>query len=221
MGAAALLRQTLIQAQEHGEKLGRFESRQAAGARGGDSASTAPTRDLKLEALLPVLRGERPLILSADRFDDIHTALRIAAEFAVSLTLNRGAEAHRVASLLAEREVPVIWGPADAAYQELEARRGTAETPALLAEAGVLFAFQTGGVANVAGLLEQARIAIVNGLSREEALRALTLYPAQIFGVADRIGSLEVGKEADLVVFSGDPLQELSSVEMVFVGGRE
>jgi len=182
--------------------------------------SAPPARDLKLEALLPVLRGEKPLIISADRFDDIHTALRVADEFGVSIVLNRGAEAHRVVSLLAEREVPVIWGPAGAQYRELEARRGTRQTPALLAAAGVRFAFQTGGIENVAGLLEQARIAVVNGLGRDEALKALTLYPAQIFGVLDRFGSLEVGKSADLVVFSGDPISELSTVEMVFVGGR-
>jgi len=221
MGAAALLRQTLIQAKEYGDKLARYERKQASREAGEDSSSAPPARDLRLEPLLPVLSGEKPLIVGADRFDDIHTALRIADEFGVSMVLNRGAEAHRVASLLAERAVPVIWGPANASYQEMEAMRGTAQTPGLLAEAGVSVAFQTGGVDNVAGLLDQARIAMANGLGRDETLKALTLHPAQIFGVADRQGSLEVGKAADLVVFSGDPLEELSSVEMVFIGGRQ
>lgn len=221
MGAAALLRQTLIQAQEYGDKLDRFEHQRSSRDEAADSGTAPPARDLKLEALLPVLRGELPLIVGADRFDDIHTALRIAAEFGVSLVLNRGAEAHRVAAQLAERGVPVIWGPANASVQEMEAMRGTAQTPALLAEAGVSFAFQTGGVDNVAGLLDQARISIVNGLSREQALKALTLYPAQSFGLAERLGSLDVGKSADLVVFSGDPLADLSGVEMVFIGGRQ
>ena len=219
MGAAALLRQTLIQAQEYAGKLVRYERKQTEGQ--DSSSANPPSRDLKLEALLPILWGEKPLIVGADRFDDIHTALRISAEFGVSMVLNRGAEAHRVANLLAERRVPVIWGPANASYQEMEAMRGTGETPALLADAGVSFAFQTGSVDNVAGLLDQARVSIVNGLSREEALKALTIYPARIFGVAERLGSLEVGKSADLVVFSGDPLEDLSRVEMVFIGGRQ
>ena len=221
MGSAALLRQTLIQAQEYADKLARYERSQSSREEGEEGDSPRPARDLKLEALLPVLRGERPLLVSADRFDDIHTALRIAEEFAVSIILHRGAEAHRVATELAERGVSVIWGPAGASYQELEARRGTAQTPALLAEAGVRFAFQTGGVENVAGILDQARTAMVNGLPREDALKALTLYPAQIFGVDELLGSLEVGKSADLVVFGGDPLEELSRVEMVFIGGRQ
>ena len=221
MGAAALLRQTLILAQEYSDKLARYERKQASQNEDDEDKAVPPTRDLKLEALLPVLRGEIPLIVGADRFDDIHTALRIAEEFGVSIVLNRGAEAHRLAAQLAEKDVPVIWGPADAQYQELEARRGTGRTPALLSEAGVRLAFQTGGIDNVAGLIEQARIAMANGLSREETLKAMTLYPAQIFGVVDQLGSLEEGKLADIVVFSGDPLGELSSVEMVFIGGRQ
>ncbi len=221
MGAAALLRQTLILAQEYSDKIARYERKQASQSEDEEDKAVPPTRDLKLEALLPVLRGEIPLIVGADRFDDIHTALRIADEFGVSIVLNRGAEAHRLAAELAEKDVPVIWGPAGARYQELEARRGTGRTPALLSEAGVRLAFQTGGIDNVAGLLEQARIAMANGLSREETLKAMTLYPAQIFGVVDQLGSLEEGKLADIVVFSGDPLGELSSVEMVFIGGRQ
>ncbi len=220
MGAAALLRQTLVDAQGYADKLASFEQARSSREEGDDDDSSPPARDLKLEALVPVLRGEVPLIVSAERFDDIHTALRIAAEFDVSIILNRGAEAHRVSGELAARDVPVIWGPANASLRELEAMRGTATTPALLAEAGVRIAFQTGGVDNVDGLLHQARTAMSNGLSREETLKALTLYPAQIFGVGDRLGSLEVGKSADLVVFSGDPLEAPSVVEMVLVAGR-
>ncbi len=220
MGAAALLRQTLIQAQEYAGKQERYERKQASRNEDEEAdSSSPPARDLKLEALLPILRGEKPLIVSADRFDDIHTAIRIAEEFKVPMVLNRGAEAHRLASTLADRGMPVIWGPAGAPYQELEAMRGSSETPARLAEAGVIVAFQTGSVENVDGLLGQARAAMANGLPREQTLEALTLNAAQIFGVADQFGSLDVGKSADLVVFSDDPLEDLSSVEMVFVQG--
>ena len=173
-----------------------------------------------MEALLPVLRGTVPLIVSADRFDDIHTALRIAAEFDVRIILNHGAEAHRLAGELAGQGIPVIWGPASARYRELESQEGRPETPGILARAGVRVAFQTGSIEDVAGLLAQARTAVVHGLSREEALKGLTIYPAQLFGVGDELGSLEVGKWADVVVFDGDPLSELSKAEIVFVGGR-
>lgn len=204
MASAAMLRQALVDARAYSEKL---------------AQKPAPVRDAKLEALVPVVRGELPLIVSADRFDDIHTALRITLEFGVTMVLSHGAEAHRVADELAARKIPVLWGPADAPYQELESRGGSLGTPAALSEAGVRFAFQTGSIRNVTTLLDQARSAVAHGLSREEALRALTLYPAAIFGVADGRGSLEVGKAGDLVVFDRDPLDGLARVEMVFIGG--
>jgi imidazolonepropionase-like amidohydrolase len=224
MGAAALLRQTLVDARGYSEKLASYEKKLAAYESGVEATEAKepvrPARDLKLEALLPVLRGEIPLIVSADRFDDIHTALRIATEFDLRIILNHGAEAHRLATELSERQIPVIWGPADAPFRELESQHGIEETPGLLAQAGVRFAFQTGSIEGVTSLLDQARAAVAHGLPWEEALKALTLYPAQIFGVEEQTGSLEVGKSADLVVFDGDPLLEVSRVEMVFVGGR-
>lgn len=222
MGAAALLRQTVVNAKGYAEKLALYQRKRAEYEAGSaEQEPTRPDRDFKLEALLPVVGGQKPLILGADRLDDIYTALRITAEFELPIVLNHGAEAHRLASELAERDIAVIWGPVGAAYRELESERGTPATPALLSEAGIRFAFQTGSIENVAGLLDQARAAIIHGLPPEEALKALTLYPAQIFKVADRIGSLEVGKLADIVVFDGDPLAELAKVEMVFIGGRE
>lgn len=224
MGSAALLRQTLVDAQGYAAKLALHENRVAAVRAGagqeGKAEPTPPDRDLRLEALLPVLRGETPLIVSADRYDDIHTALRIAEEFHLRIVLNHGAESHRLASELAAHDIPVLWGPAGARYRELESREGTPETPRLLADAGIRFTFQTGATENLAGLLDQAREAMANGLAREHALAALTLHPARIFGVADRMGSLEVGKVADLAVFDGDPLAGISRVEMVFIGGE-
>ncbi|MCK5651936.1 MAG: amidohydrolase family protein [Gemmatimonadetes bacterium] len=226
MGSAALLRQTLVDAQGYADKLAEHERKLAAHEAGeeedgeGGDKPTTPARNLKLEALLPVLSGEVPLIVGADRFDDIHSALRIAAEFHVRIVLNHGAEAHRLAEELAGQDIPVIWGPVGARYRELESQEGTPETTGRLYAAGVRFAFQTGSIENVVGLLDQARAAVVHGRPREEALKGLTLYPAEVFGVAEELGSLEVGKWADVVVFDGDPLSELSKAEMVFVGGR-
>jgi len=225
MGSAALLRQTLMDARGYADKLALHERKLAEyrAGKGEEKAKepTPPARNLQQEALLPVLRGETPVIVSADRFDDIHTALRIAEEFDLRIIVNHGAEAHRVAGELAERDIPVIWGPAGARYRKLESQEGTPETPALLARAGIRFAFQTGSAENPVGLLEQARSAMAHGLPYQAALEALTISPARIFGVADQLGSLEVGKSADLVVFNGDPLREIARVERVFIGGKE
>ena len=221
MGSAALLRQTLVDALGYGEKLSAYERKAEAFEAGDEEKKPTPVpRDLKLEALLPVVQGKKPLIIAADRYDDIHTALRVCSEFEVRMILHGGAESHRLAKELADRGVPVIWGPAAASYKELEARSGTPRTPVSLADAGVPFAFQTGSVENVAGLLDEARLAFSHGLPYEEAMRGLTLYPAGIFGVVDQMGSLEVGKSADIIVLSGDPLRASSRIETVFVKGR-
>ncbi len=222
MGSAALLRQTLIDALGYSDKLAVFGRKLEAYEAGREEKEPPPVpRDLKLEALLPVLRGEVPLIIGADRFDDIHTALRITAEFDLRMILRGGAEAHRWAEELAQRQIPVLWGPAETSFRELEAREGTPRTPALLAEAGVRFAFQTGSIENVTGLLTEARTALAHGLPYHQAIRGLTLYPAEFFGAEGELGSLEVGKSADLLVFDGDPLAADSRIERVFLQGME
>ncbi len=221
MGAAALLRQILIDARGYEDKIERYEHQLAEYKKGNeDKKPSPPERDLKLESMVSVVSGELPLIVSADRYDDIHTALRIADEFDLKIILNHGAECHRLTEEIAKRNIPVIWGPDDAPVRELESKGGTPNTPWQLYKAGILFAFQTGSVENVSGLLRQARAAVVHGLPHEEALKALTLSPARMFGVSSKLGSLEVGKSANIVVFDGSPLKELSKVEMVFIKGE-
>ena len=221
MGAAALLRQILIDARGYADKIERYEHKLAEYKKGHDEKKPSPPeRDLKLESMVPVVRAQMPLIVSADRYDDIHTALRIADEFDLKIILNHGAESHRLTGELAKRNIPVIWGPADASIRELESEGGTPNTPWQLYNAGITFAFQTGSVENVSGLLNQARAAVVHGLPQEEALKALTLSPARIFGVSNQLGSLEVGKSANIVVFDGSPLEELSKVEVVLIKGE-
>jgi imidazolonepropionase-like amidohydrolase len=223
MGAAALLRQKLVDAQEHHARLERYRADLAEYEREKKEDSDEPTRpepNLELEALIPIVKGEKPLVVSADRLDDILTALRIAKEFELKLILNHGAEAYRVAERLAVENVPVILGPVGTYYQRQETLRAKPELASLLRQAGVSIAFQTGSAENVSGLLEQARHAVRYGLAYDEAVKALTLYPAQIYGVADQIGSLDVGKSADLAVFDRDPIRELARIEMVFIRGR-
>jgi imidazolonepropionase-like amidohydrolase len=216
MGTAALLRQSLVDAGQYADKLVRYEENKA----DEKEDLVRPERDMKLEALVPVVRGDLPLLVSANRFDDILTALRIAEEFDLRLVLIHGAETHRVADKLAAKQIPVVFGPTYSHHTKEETLGATLEGPALLNQAGVEIAFQTGSIANVSNLLDQARSAVTHGLPYEEALHALTLYPAQLFGVVDELGSLEVGKSADLVVFDADPLRDLARVETVFIRGE-
>lgn len=181
-----------------------------------------PETDLKLAALAPYARGERPVILRADRERDIRGAVRFAEEMKLKAVLLGGSDAWRVASLLKEKNVPVVLDsnfnlplreddPYDALY----------ENAAKLHKAGVSFAISTGdGGAHVRDLGFHAGMSAAFGLPREEALKAVTLYPAQIFGVADRMGSIEAGKIANLVVTDGDILEARTNIRHLFVNGR-
>jgi len=227
MGEAALLRQTLIEAQSYLEKLNRYEQKladyQAKAKEGKTPASDRPeppAKNFKLLALIPLLTGKQPWIVRANRLDDILTALRLAEEFHLTLILNHGAAAWKVADRLAARNIPVLVGPASADFHLDETREARADLAARLWRAGVKIAFQTGSTRNVADLLTQAQAAVVAGLPKEEALKALTLYPAQIFGVADQLGSLEAGKIADVVIFDGEPLARPVRVKMVLLAGK-
>ena len=223
MGAAALLRQTFIDAIAYADKIDEYEEKAARHERSkgkDDSGPVPPDTDFKLQALVPVVRGDLPLMVSADRYDDILTALRIGAEFGLKLILNHGAEAYRLAETLSSKNIPVIVGPLAYRDLKLEAMKSTRETAALLSKGGVKIAFQTGSIQNVSSLLAEARLALANGLPYEEALKALTLYPAQIFGVEERLGSIEPGKSATLVVLDKDPLHHLAQVEMVLISGE-
>lgn len=205
MGTAALLRQTLVDA--------------AADLRKREK-TPPPARNFKLEALAPLLRRELPLVLRAQRRDDILTALRISDEFGLRLVINHGAEAYRVADELAERRIPVIVGPDLEDLMREETVRAVPDNAARLHRAGVRIAFQTGSFHRYGALLDQARAAVRAGLPAEAALRAMTLSPAEIFGAADRLGSLDPGKEADLVIFDGDPMTEEVNALVIIIAGR-
>lgn len=221
MGEAALLRQTLIDAQDHLHKILTYEKKKKEFVKKEKGEEPLPpSTDFKLQSLIPVIKGEMFLIFRANRHDDILTALRIAEEFHLKIIINHGAEAYRVADKLASRNIPVLVGPVASYFQRIETRRAAYESVLHLHKAGVKFAFQTGSVQNISDLLYQAELAVTYGLPYEEAIKALTLYPAQIFGVDDELGSLEKGKTADVVIFEGDPLKRLSKVRMVIIKGE-
>jgi imidazolonepropionase-like amidohydrolase len=173
-----------------------------------------------LEALLPMLHGQEAFIANANRRSDIETALRLAREFKLKLVLAGAQEAWQLAAELARAGVPVLVEPLDniPSYDALGVRY---ENAGLLAKAGVKIALMETDTHNSRNLRQEAGNAVAYGMTWEQALRAVTLSPAEIFGVADRYGSLEAGKVANVVVWSGDPFEFTTGVEHVLIRGRE
>jgi imidazolonepropionase-like amidohydrolase len=180
------------------------------------------TIDLGLEALIPVIKGEVPVVVSADREREIKGALELADKYKLKLIISGGDEAIKVAKELNEKNVPVILGSVfglpggeDSPYDESYARAGE------LHRAGVKVIFSTGDASNVRLLPYQAGTAAAFGLPKEEALKAVTIYPAQAFGVDKEVGSIEAGKMANLVVTDGDVLEFRTKVKHMFIAGRQ
>ena len=180
---------------------------------------------INLEALLPVIHGQAPLAITAYRESDIRQAIALQEECKVRVVLLGGDEAWRVADLLASQKIPVVLNPYasdPATFDQLGARLDNA---AILARAGVIVSFLAPSVhmSHNAGLAirEGAGIAVANGLPWQHALEALTVNPAKTWGIADHYGTLEPGKDADLVLWDGDPLEPASAPELVLVRGKE
>lgn len=186
----------------------------------GESREFSASR-LDLEALQPVLAGRQPLVLEAHRASDIQLALRIAREYNLRLIISGGTEAWMVADDIARARVPVIVKVLNNLPQSFESLGATYENAARLRRAGVQVAITSGETFKAFNLRQEAGNAVAYGLPWAEAFRAVTLYPAQIWGVADRYGSLETGKVANVVVWSGDPFEMLTRVEHVIIRGQE
>jgi len=210
-GAAQRLRRVLNDAREYAQR--RNDYRRAQMQELGASAAD-------LEALQPVLRGELSIIIVANRRSDIETALRIAREYNLRLILAGAAEGWMIASEIAAARVPVLVRPLDniPSYDALGVRY---ENAALLSRGGVKIALLETETENTRNLRQQAGNAVATGMTWDQALRAVTLTPAEVFGVADRYGSLEAGKVANVVVWSGDPFEFSTGVEHVFIRGRD
>jgi imidazolonepropionase-like amidohydrolase len=175
---------------------------------------------LDLEALQPVLKGEVPLAVQANRASDLLAAMRLADDFKLRLVLMGAAEGWMVADEIAGRKVPVVLKPLTN-LPAFDALGATLENAARLAAAGVTVALSTFDTHNARNLRQEAGNAIAYGLAPDAALAAVTLTPARLWGVAERVGSLEPGKDADVVVWSGDPFELLTSAEHVFIRGVE
>ncbi|MDC0935691.1 amidohydrolase family protein [Pirellulales bacterium] len=187
-----------------------------------DEVDSGPARDLRLETLVKLLDGELPLLVTANRAHDIAGALRLAAEFELRIWLDGGAEAYLLIDELRAADVPVFIHPL-MARPIGDMKNMSFETPALLVEAGIPVVFQSGYesyVPKTRVVLFEAALAAANGLSFEQALAGITREPARLLGVADRVGTLEVGKDGDVALFDGDPFEYSTHCTGVVIDGQ-
>lgn len=209
MTTAALLREMLFKTREY------LEKKEAA----GDDVSKKPAFDMKLEALIPVIKGEIPLKAHAHATEDIFAALRIAREFGVKITLEHVTEGHLIAEELAKENVPLAVGPTLTSASKFELRNKSWTTPGVLAAAGCQVSIITDSPVIPQEYLPLC--AVQAGMDPFAALQAITINPAKHAGIADRVGSLEVGKDADLVITDGCPFEVSTKVKCVLIDGKK
>jgi imidazolonepropionase-like amidohydrolase len=218
MGSAYVVRNALLDAEDYIRQWDNYVKKKEK-----DKDTIAPKKDLTLEPLAKVLKGELTAFFECYRVDDILTALRIFDEFSLKGVLVGCTEGHKIAGEIAKREVPVIVSPFGVGPRRMETQDVTIRNAAILASSGVKVIIkgeEAFGVGTVRELPLLAAFAVKGGLDRDLALRAITLSAAEVLGVADRIGSIEPGKDADLVVLSGDPFHFRTVVERVFIDGK-
>ena len=207
MAIAAMLREELTKAEEYRKQ----KKEQKEGF----------SKDLHYEAWLPVLEGKIPLKAHAHRADDIFTVIRLAKEFGLSVTLDHCSEGHLIAEEIRESGFPAIVGPALASRSKIEVQNLAFKTAGILADAGVKIAIMTDHpVSLIASLPICAGLSVKAGLPMMEGLRAITINAASICGVAERVGSLEIGKDADIVIFDGNPMEVFTNTKMTIIDGK-
>ena len=211
LGTAAVIREAFVEARNY---LAKHEF--------AEPDKAPPARNLTSEALGLVLTGSIPWRQHCHRADDIATAVRIADEFGYQLVIDHGTEAHLIADVLADRGIPVLIGPLFTSRSKVELRNRSMVNPGRLAAAGIEISIITDHpVVPINFLVFQAALSVKEGLDRGTALRAITINPARVMGIDDRVGSLAAGKDADLVLWSGDPLDVMQRALRVYIGGRE
>ncbi len=223
MGMAAQLRQAFLDAQRYVQDWNDWDKKktETVNKPAEDKDRKAPKRDLKLEALLPYLQGKKSIVLAAQGPSDLETAVQLAREFNLKFVLNHISHSQPVLDYVASLKVPVIVGPIYETPKAEERYDTVYNLPAQLYKRGVKIAFASFDAHNARNLPYQAGFATAFGLPYDEALKAITLNAAEIWGVADKLGSLDVGKTANVVVANGDPLDVKTEVKQVFIEGRE
>jgi len=217
MMTAAIIREGLLNAQAYQKKWADWNASEK------KDPTKQPSRDLKLEAISLALRGDVPAIFNAYRADDIDTAIRLAQEFKLKLILSSVTEGYLETQVIKQSGAAALVGPTLQRLESIETNNASLEDAAILAQAGIPVALMTGFenyVPKNRVLLFEAGVAAGNGLGFEGALRASTIDAAKILGIADRVGSLEAGKDADVVLYDGDPFEYTSHVTAVVVNGK-
>jgi len=220
MGLAAQLRQAFIDAEDYKAKWADYEHKKSDAAQNKKPEPLAPKRDLKSEALIPYLEGKKTVVLAAESPSDLQTAVSLANEFKLKFVLNHIAHSQPVLDYVASLKVPVIVGPIYEAPKEDERYDAVYSLPAQLYKRGVKIVFASYSAHNVRNLPDAAGFATAFGLPYDEALKAITLNAAEVWGVADQLGSLDVGKTANVVMANGDPLDVKTDVKQVYIQGR-
>lgn len=211
MGTTALLREALFKARDYMNK-----KKQA-----GDDVSKLPAYDFKSESLIPLLEKKVTLKAHAHRTDDIFSAIRVAKEFDLNLTLDHCTEGHLISEALEKEGYPAIVGPSFGSKVKYELKEKSFDTVKELLKAGVKVAITTDSpVLPLESLSLCASLAVKSGISEQEALECITINPAEIIGLGERLGSIEVGKDADLVFWDSNPLDISSEVQYVFIDGE-
>jgi len=216
MKTAEIIRHALADTKAYEEKWDKWK-------KDGSDISKQPSREMKLEALVPVVDGKLPAIFNAYRADDIDTAMRIGAEFHLHYMLASVTEGYLIADAIRRAGVPCLLGPVMQRFDSLQTANATFENAAILKRAGIPIALMTGYEGYVPKnriLLFEAGIAAANGLSMEDTLRTVTAGAAKILGIDDRVGSLAPGKDADVVLFDGDPFEYTSHALAVLTSGQ-
>ncbi len=211
MATAAILRETLHKAKVYMEKLDASK----------DDLSKKPEYDMKMEALLPVMRGEMPLKAHAHRADDIFTAIRIAKEYGVKITLEHCTDGHLIAEKIKEEGLCAVVGPSLGDRSKFELKNLSFETAGVLSKAGVKIALMTDHpVIPLQYLPICAGLAVKAGMDEDEALKAITINAAEILGIQDRVGSLKEGKDADVVIWDAHPFELKANVVCTIINGK-
>jgi len=213
MATAAILREQFYKAKEYMELWEEYNNDR--------ENNDKPEFDMRLEALIPALKGDLIVKIHAHRADDILTAIRIAKEFNLKITIDHCTEGYLIADILKENNVRVILGPMLTDRSKIELRNQSLAAPGILAKAGIPVAIMTDHpCVPVQHLLLCAAIAVREGMPEEEALKAVTVNAARAAGIDDRVGSLEKGKDADIVIFNGHPFDYKSKVDMTIINGK-
>ncbi|MFW9925919.1 MAG: amidohydrolase, partial [Candidatus Thorarchaeota archaeon] len=220
MGVASLLRKALVDAQNHKREVQGYLEKAEEAKKKGEAPPSPPKRDLGLETLIKVLNREIPIHAHAHRADDIATVIRIAKEFDIDVVLIHCTEGHKITKLIAKSGFPAVVGPTMYWTSKPETRERSFQTVIELHNAGVKVALQTDSLTPMNYFPILPMNIIKEGMNKDDALKSVTINPAEILKIDDRVGSLEPGKDADIVIWSGDPFDFYSKVEQVFIEGK-